>query len=102
MFQVSDGAAEYVGDAISTSGLPETIGIRLSMRRGEDQQAIRVSFASEPQADDEVVEHRGAKVFVASDLDPLLADRTLDVVDDGDGERLVIRAHESDPSNTRS
>jgi iron-sulfur cluster assembly protein len=91
MLELSDSAAQFLTDARATSGLPETVGTRLSVRSDGDAQGIRVSFANRPGSDDAVIEHHGARVFVAVELSEILRDRVLDTEIEEEGERLVLR-----------
>ncbi|GAA4882691.1 HesB/YadR/YfhF-family protein [Saccharopolyspora cebuensis] len=92
MLTISENAAEVIklvligGD--ETTETSEASGLRIAPA-GDGLQA---SVATEPQADDQVVEGPGVRVFLEAQVAEVLGDKTLDAERDDNGElALAIR-----------
>ena len=97
MLTISPAASEAIRDLIAASELPESAGIRIS-NRPEGPGTFAVSLAPEADDADEVVEERGATVFLEDEVAPLLDDKTLDAQTQGDQVAFTLVRGGGDPS----
>jgi Fe-S cluster assembly iron-binding protein IscA len=72
---LSKDAAELVRELVSQSDLPSSAGLRLGT--DDDTHALAMSLEAEPRADDVVVEHDGAAVWISPLAAARLEDQTL-------------------------
>jgi Fe-S cluster assembly iron-binding protein IscA len=92
MLGITQEATALVDAMRSQQGLPPSYGLRLYAGATDDgQRALRVTFTDEPAADDEIVENETARVFVASEVAPTIADSVLDADMSGEQARLVLQ-----------
>jgi iron-sulfur cluster assembly protein len=83
MLTISPAASEAIKGLVAASDLPENAGVRIS-GRAEGSGMLDLSLAPGAAEADAVVEERGATVFVADQVAPLLDDKTLDAHTEGD------------------
>lgn len=83
MLTMTDKAAEMIRTLTSQPGVPEDVGLRMSVQEGEEG-TLTLSLQS-PQPDDVVIDDAGARVFIEQDAAPLVEDRALDAQVDDDG-----------------
>lgn len=84
MLAITETAAEAIRGIVSAPELPEGAGLRIATQPGSgDAAALEVSVAATPAASDQVVDERGARVFVEAEAIPLLDDKLLDAQIDG-------------------
>lgn len=76
MLTLTENAQAAVAGLTTEANVPETGGVRIALT--EDQSQLEMSLVPEPQETDEVIDTDGAKVFVAAETAPVLADHTLD------------------------
>jgi iron-sulfur cluster assembly protein len=81
MLTVSPSAIEAVDSLLHHPELPDDAGLRIAPD-GESQ--LTIELAAEPAPGDQVIEERGARVFVDSEAAPMLDDAELDARLDGD------------------
>ena len=93
MLTLTDRAAETIRILTSQPGVPADTGLRMSLQDSE-AGTLALSLAA-PQADDDVIEEAGARVFVQRDAAAMVADRELDAELDEQGRasfRLAAQA----------
>jgi iron-sulfur cluster assembly protein len=92
---ISPAASEAIKDLVAASDLPENAGVRIS---GHPQRSgsFDLSLTSEAAEADEVVEERGATVFVDDQIAQLLYDKTLDAHTEGEQVAFTIVGGGSD------
>jgi iron-sulfur cluster assembly protein len=79
MLALTDKAVEAVKEIVSSSAeTAETGGVRLVAKRTGVQPSLQLSVTPLPAEDDEVIEERGARVFLESGAASLLDDKVLD------------------------
>jgi iron-sulfur cluster assembly protein len=86
---ISPAASEAIKGLVAASDLPENAGVRIS-GHPEGSGVFDLSLAPEAAEADEVVEERGATVFVDDQIAPLLDDKTLDAHTEGDQVAFTI------------
>src|SRR5881227_2074570 len=93
MLAVTDDAAEAIKTMLSAQGQEaESGGLRLAASAEDPQGALEVSLATGPAADDSVVEHAGARVFVEEQIAQHLDSVLLDIQPDDEGQlQLSLR-----------
>ena len=69
MISLSDEAAGLIRTLVAASDLPDSAGLRLAT--DDDRHSLAMHLAAAPKADDLVLEHHGACLFVS----PLAASR---------------------------
>jgi iron-sulfur cluster assembly protein len=74
---LTDNAVEAVKSIVSSSG-NETSGLRMVAERAGAQANFQLSVVRLPAEDDEVIEERGARVFLEPEAASLLDDKVLD------------------------
>lgn len=85
MLQVSTNAASLLANARSDQGLPEHVGVRISVSPSVDGAAavnLQLGFAEAPEPGDQVTESEGTRVFVAPELADALDRTMLDTTED--------------------
>lgn len=88
MLSLTDNAKSAITDITAQSGLPASGGIRLSLTGDEEQ--VEMALSPQPEADDEVIEDAGARVFVAQTAAQALAAHTLDAQEGPDGVGFAL------------
>lgn len=74
---LTDNAVEAVKSIISSSD-NETSGLRMVAERAGARANLQLSVVPLPAEDDEVIEERGARVFLEPEAASLLDDKVLD------------------------
>lgn len=92
MLTLTDTAKNAISDITAQSGLPDTGGIRISLTTDEDQ--VEMALSPEPEADDDVIEESGARVFVTRTAAEALAEHTLDAQQGPDGVGFALLRQE--------
>jgi len=95
MFTLTREAHEAVRQISSSGTAAEIPGLRISRR--SDRPTFAVRRAAAPQEMDRVVEHDGARVFLAPIAALRFADSVLDVRTDQSGRlEFIVRDHDDD------
>ena len=88
MLTISESAAEVIKVVLAGGDSAAGSGLRIAPA-GDGLQA---SIATEPEADDEVVEESGVRVFLEPQAASVLGDKVLDAERDANGElSLAVR-----------
>src|ERR687892_538944 len=91
-------AAAVIRSIVEQADVPEQGGLRITAQPlGDQQAALELAVAEEPDAMDEVVEQEGAHVFLEPVVAQALSDKVLDASVEGDGVRFTI---EDQPGGT--
>jgi iron-sulfur cluster assembly protein len=91
MLTLTNNAVEAVKGLVSTSQeIAETGGLRLTAQRDGTQASFKLRVAQVPAEDDQVIESRGARVFVEPDAASLLDDKVLDAAIEQDGVAFMV------------
>ena len=77
LLALTDNAVEAVKNIVSSSD-NETSGLRMVAERAGTQANFQLSVVPLPAEDDEVIEKRGARVFLEPEAASLLDDKVLD------------------------
>jgi Fe-S cluster assembly iron-binding protein IscA len=89
MLQVTSSAASTLAGARAQQGLPDHFGARIFASASaipDMKSAYQFGFVEQPEADDQVTETEGTRVFVAPEVAPTLENSVLDT-DEG---RLIL------------
>lgn len=80
MLTVAPSAAEAITTLVTSNGLPEDAGIRLSPAGSENANGagLQIEVTDGPGPADQVIEQDGAHVFVDPEVADALEDRTLE------------------------
>lgn len=91
MLAISPESAQAITGLASQPGVAEGAGLRMSSRVTPGElTAVALSLAEGPTASDQVVEERGAHVFVDNELAPALEDdKVPDATVEQDGVTLL-------------
>jgi Fe-S cluster assembly iron-binding protein IscA len=92
MLELSPAAVTYVQERRRAFELPESAGLRIWLDPERERWSMKIGFRREPSMEDDVIEQTGARVFVAPELVDALTGRLLDVNDEADPPRLVLRS----------
>lgn len=90
MLEVTSSAASILASARAQKGLPEHFGVRIyasATATPDMKAAYQFGFVEEPEAEDQVTETEGTKVFVAPEIADSLDNAVLEAEDTG---RLVL------------
>jgi Fe-S cluster assembly iron-binding protein IscA len=77
---LTENAAKMVRDLTSKATDPEHAGLRIAARSAKDHNLV-VSLSEGPQDADQVIEARGARVFLDREAASSLDDKALDAVE---------------------
>jgi iron-sulfur cluster assembly protein len=77
LLALTDNAVEAVKRIVSSSD-NETSGLRMVAERSGTEANLQLSVVTLPAEDDEVIEERGARVFLEPEAASLLDDKVLD------------------------
>ena len=77
LLALTDNAVEAVKSIVSSSD-GETSGLRMVAEKAGTQANLHLSVVQLPAEDDEVIEERGARVFLEPEAASLLDDKVLD------------------------
>ena len=96
MLIVSSRAIALLKDAKRAEGASSNAGIRIRHNNLDDSKAsaaisIGIAISEEPVPSDESFEQDGLRFFVEDRLSEPLDGRTLDVRDENEGAKLVLR-----------
>ena len=85
MLTLTSAATEAVHSLMEITEMPVGAGIRIAPAGlSEGHAELSIGLAESPEASDDVVEQEGARVFVGTEVAPLLDDKLLDAsVEDG-------------------
>lgn len=75
MLHLSDEAAVLIRHLLADADLPDTAGLKVGT--DPDSHCLAISLAPAPDAQDVVVAHEGASLFVTPDAMPRVHDQTL-------------------------
>ncbi|MDH2426396.1 Fe-S cluster assembly protein HesB [Sphaerisporangium sp. TRM90804] len=81
---LTENAAKMVRDLTSNTVDPEHAGLRIAARSAQDHELV-VSLSEGPHDADEVIEVRGARVFLDREAASSLGDKALDAVETESG-----------------
>jgi len=81
MLTLSESAVEAVDNLLQGPEVPDEAGLRIDTA-GESQFSLEIAI--EPAPGDQVIEERGARVFVDPEAAPMLDNAELDARRDGD------------------
>jgi iron-sulfur cluster assembly protein len=89
---ITPTAAEAIKGVVSSSGLPETSGLRIARPSETDERGagFELSVAAAPDGEDQVVEEHGAQVFLEPEAADVLEDRLLDADMRDDKVRFLL------------
>lgn len=93
MLTISESAVEVIKLVLIGGDSPEGSGLRIAA--GGD--GLQAAVANKPEAQDQVVEREGVRVFLEQHAASVLADKTLDAERDDNGElSLAVREGEEE------
>ncbi len=91
MLTLTPTAADAVRELVAGSPIEGNGGVRISAAAPTSEGTpLQVAMADEPDATDETVAERGAKVFVAAEAAPFLDGKVLDADLDSGRARFTI------------
>ena len=79
MVNLSDEAAGLIRSLVADSDLPDSAGLRLGT--DDDKHSLAMNLEAAPRADDLVLEHQGASLFVSPVAASRVEDQTLHAQD---------------------
>lgn len=92
MLQISEKARTVLEWVRAHEKLPETFGVRISIEAdGGGNRSISLSWAREPEEDDQVIRQLGTEIYVAPDVAEQLSESIIDLEETPQGPDLVIR-----------
>lgn len=98
MLQLTQAAANQIGEARQAQGIPDGFGLRVfGEPRPGGEMAVNLGFAEVPAEDDQVGEYADTRLFVAPDVADPLDSKVLDVEETPSGAALVLRDQPADP-----
>ncbi len=90
MLAVTEQAATVIRAIADRPELPDGAGLRIASD-ADSSAGLSVAAAPEPEEGDQVVDDKGARVFVAPQITSLLDDKVLDArVDDQGGAEFLV------------
>ena len=103
MLVLTHDAATVIRSLVEQSDVPEQGGLRITAQPlGDQQAALELAVADEPDALDEVVEQEGAHVFLEPVVAQALSDKVLDAAVEGEGIRFTIEDQPGAPLQSRN
>ncbi len=93
MVTITSQAADKAKEFLAKEG-KDGWGLRLSLYGGGCAPSYGLDIAENPEADDEIVEQNGLRVFVDKDASAALSGLEIDYVDDGSVQGFVLRGGE--------
>ena len=98
MLALTHDAAAVIRSIVEQAEVPEEGGLRITAEPVDDQQAaLELSVAEEPESMDEVIEREGAHVFLEPVVAEALAYKVLDAEVEGGGVRFTIHDQSDAP-----
>jgi Fe-S cluster assembly iron-binding protein IscA len=100
MMVLTEAAAEVVKSVTSVPEAPESAGLRIasSIPEPRDPSSLELTAASGPDADDEVIETAGARVFLEPHAAAYLDDKVLDAQIDAQGNARFSVSRQRPPT----
>lgn len=90
MLTLTDNASTIIKTIAENQGGPESAGLRIAQDTPESPD-LALATASAPEPGDQVVEERGARVFLEETAAATLDDKVLDAqVDEGGGVQFML------------
>jgi iron-sulfur cluster assembly protein len=92
MLMITQDAVEAITQALAEE--PDSFGFRIAERTyslNGSGPAIQMELASEPEAEDEVIEDQGVRLFVEPRAAKTLEGKVLDAEVDGEEVRFALR-----------
>ncbi|MBR7825007.1 adhesin [Actinospica sp. MGRD01-02] len=87
MLRLTDTAADLIGKLSTQPDLPDTAGLRIESASAPGTEGgLAAELAPGPGLDDQVVEVRGARVFLDAEMVDHLSDKVLDAETKEDGQ----------------
>lgn len=93
MLTLTENAVTVIKTLAARTDDPSTGGVRIRSEAERDSQ-FAVDLATEPESGDEVVEERGARVFLDQTAGSRMARKQLDALIDGGSVRFEVRDQE--------
>jgi iron-sulfur cluster assembly protein len=91
MLAVTENATSVIQQLTDTPELPDGAGLRIAS--SDDAPSLTVAPAGAPEDGDEVVENKGARLFLEPQAAELLDDKVLDArVNDSGGVEFLVAA----------
>jgi iron-sulfur cluster assembly protein len=87
--QVSETAADVIGEMIVEMELPEGAGVRITVEPGAEGE-LALSIEPEPQDGDETMQDHGVNVFLDASAAAALEDKVLEAERHGDHAHFSI------------
>jgi iron-sulfur cluster assembly protein len=89
---ITPTAAEAIKGVVSSSGLPDSSGLRIARPPETDERGagFELSVAEAPEGDDHVIAEHGAQVFIEPQAADVLDDRLLDADMRDDQVRFLL------------
>ena len=105
MLALTEEATMTIEEILAEPGLPDGSGVRIATAMPETDPAgnagaetgLQVGLAARPDTNDEVIEERGARVFVEDTAALLLDDKVLDADRSGEQVRFSIARQNQGP-----
>jgi Fe-S cluster assembly iron-binding protein IscA len=92
MLQMTDRAVTLLRSLRQQADLPDSTGVRVYSEADDSgQRMLSIGFTPEPAPTDEVGEHDGLRLFVASDVASPLSEAVMDVTGDNGDSQLIFR-----------
>jgi iron-sulfur cluster assembly protein len=96
--RLTDDAVTAVKDMVARAGELPSAGVRIAVERGTREVAVQFVVERQPAEDDEIIETKGARLFLEPEAAALLDDKLLDV---GEAEAGPSFRFASRPSEER-
>ncbi len=94
MLVLTENATSAIRALVDSPELPEGAGLRITTTSADGDQDLILSAAPTPEAGDQVVETRGARVFLESGAAAALESEVLDAEVDQHGSVKFLVAHQ--------
>lgn len=97
MLQVTDTAVSMLQEARVAQEIPETFGVRVFAKAGDNgEAALALAFTEEPVEGDQVTKQSGTEIYISPDVAEPLAQSKLDVEQTPEGPLLALRPQEQE------
>ena len=91
MLVLTENASAVITMIVDQSNLPAEGGVRIA-GGADGRQALNISTTEAPQASDQIVEDKGARLFLENSAADMLDDKVLDAQVDDKGEVQFLLA----------
>lgn len=93
MLTITPTAASVLDRTRTEKGAPGDFGVRFFTTKPEETEGARLAFkfVASPQAGDVILDDSPIQAYVASDVDALIGDATVDTKENGGDLGLVVR-----------